>query len=349
MFNDLTPAEALEYCQFKRSYDDIALRDLAWLLRDEPELLTRLDFSIETIDLLWQWAVRFVDAGIPGVPDSAVSLEQIVLEHMKGPGAVPSHRVKYDDRREFFDDMLEAYERTTILNYYPEAEYRPLGCKAGSAYRHEPFLFLGRKSYLCMGRSRSIDRDPPHVWRRSNLMSSRIVEGFPEIASRSRQRPAARLIDPAAGVRTAWDDPRRTPPLFAPRADAPIDAAPSRSSFAPRPLFIAIVPTGTGDQDDPRHPMPAEPFVAVLDRLGFRSQDGGRPSVDALTESENEFLDPTGESIAVQTEGREGELVDVLLQPLDATRAQWRELVREMRRAAKVVGARVAEEEDWDV
>ncbi len=179
-------------------------------------------------------------------------------------------------------------------------------------------------------------------------MSSRIVEGFPEIASRSRQRPSARLADLAVEEPPAYDDSRRIPPLFDKRPEVLRAKTPTRSSFAPRPLFVAIVPADMRDQDDPRQPMPAEPFVTVLNDLGFKSWDGGRPSVDALTEPENEFWDATGAAIAVQSEGRDGKLVDLVLQPLKTTRAEWRALVSSMRRVAKEVGARVAEEEDWD-
>ncbi len=348
MFDRLTPDEARQYAAFRLAYDEIALRDLAWLLKETDGPIDALDYSIETIDELWRWAIDFVDAGLPGIPDDAVSMEWIVWMNLGGPERVPPSRVMYDQRRESLDDLLEAYERSTLRAYFPDAEFRPMPKISGDQSSHRPILYVGRQSYRCMGRSRSIDREPARLWRPPDLMSKTMLERFPPLLVAPPHNLNARLADMLRERPAGADDPRRIPPYFAWRPAPEADPPRSRSSFEPRPLYIARIPRGSGDEEDPRLPMAPEPFVAALTSLGYRTFDGDAPTAEGLRADECGFRHPDDETIVVQTEARDGELVDLLLQPLSPTRGAWRRVLRQMRGAAKKVGARIAEEEDWD-
>lgn len=347
MFLHFSSREAFEYAQFKSGYDSIALCDLAWLTRETPGLAEVLDFSLETIDKLWVWAVEFADAGLPGVPENAISIEERVFRSMGGGDLLPHYRVKHNDRAEYFDDMLEAYERSTVRSYYPGARYRPLDNGGRTQLHNRPFLFVGRMPYVCMGRSRSIDRQPPRLWRPADLMSRTILERIPEIVERSRAENGPRLADFLSEQPLPQDDPRRIPPQFHRRQAVEPRKRNETVGFRPRPLYVAAV-VGLVGEEDPRRPLPTEPFVAALNGLGYTTSDGYAAVAADLRTTHQELWDPSGEAVVVQTACRDGELVDLLLQPLEPSPDQWMALLDAIEIAARETGAVVAEEEDWE-
>lgn len=358
MFERLTLDEGVVYADFRLAYDDVLLTDLAWLMRRSGGPVEKLDYSLPSLDELHRWAIVFVGDGLPGVAVDAVPIEWVVFSNVFGPEGLPAYLAGWDRRREYFDELVEAYERATLFAYFPDAVFRPWD---GIALRNNgprPFVYVGEKSYECMGRSGLVDL--AHLgglerWLNPNMMSERMLETFPDLATRPRHGSGSVLADRFAELPLPRDDARRIPPFFGWRpaptpvpSQVPVWQARASSGFEPRPLYIARMRRGSGDEEDPRLPMAPEPFIAALTSLGYRTFDGDAPTAEAVRAGECGFRHPEDETIVVQTEARDGELIDLLLQPLSPTRGAWRRMLRQMRGAAKKVGARIAEEEDWD-
>ncbi len=281
-FDETSLEQATAFHEYFLSVRDIRLRDLAWAMKDSPEI-GLMDGSLESLVPLWIWARQHAAAGLPSVsrfdrPASAIFL-----------GAPPDKM----DRYNVLGETIERYVLEAALAARPQLVWA-IGIRSfpDDWRHHRTTLRIPNGGFFgSSGMGKQLWLHAQHLVRkRDDMIFLTVTMDYHDGVS---VPTGPSILTPFLDLPPlAWDDPARIPPIASeiglgtPVTLAGPELAEPQSGESEL-IFAAI---GT-DVEDLAHARPLdEPAIAaVLAELGFEA----RFLEDALRVSETQLLHPS--------------------------------------------------------
>src|SRR4051794_29627103 len=69
--SEISAEDAVAFCAAVQAREEMRLAELASWVSSTRGPLSKLDASVESLEWLWRWAIRFADRGFPGIPETA--------------------------------------------------------------------------------------------------------------------------------------------------------------------------------------------------------------------------------------------------------------------------------------
>ena len=280
-FDETSLEQATAYHEYFLRTRDIRLRDLAWAMRESPELQL-MDGSYDSLVPLWTWANTHADAGLPSVPDGGGPPSSSFLD------AGPSHLDGYN----VLGENIERYVLESVLDRTPGARWEI----ATRAYEedwmhHRTALRLPNgKVFGLSGLGRGLWVHHAHgVAVRADSLFLTVTGGYHDGTVPTGTSILAPLLDEPP---LPWDDPARVPPRasgFASAETAGVVANDSvRSTRGESELIFAAIGADVEELERAK-PLDESAVAAVLAGLGF----AGEELELGLRSSETQLLHPS--------------------------------------------------------
>lgn len=266
-FDETTLEQATAFHEFFVGAREIRLRDLAWAMRDSPEI-QQADGSYDSLVPLWEWALEHANAGLPSVPSGARPASAVFL------GAPPDRMNRYN----VLGENLERYVLEAVLAAQPQVEWA-IGVRASpDDWRHHRTTLrfpngrffgsagLGRQLWLHTEQGIRKRLDSLYLTVTWNYHDGVSVPTGPSILTPFLDRPPL-----------AWDDPARVPPLasdFGPSAPAAPAREPAGRAVGETELIFAAIGADVEELERAR-PLDESAVAATLAALGFAADAAG--------------------------------------------------------------------------
>ncbi|MFT3796894.1 hypothetical protein [Microbacterium sp.] len=310
-FSDVDRSVAEDYLRYVRGTHEVRLWELANWVSATGGAVEVLDGSVESLEPLYVWFKRFVDAGMPGVPDGSAPEESRLL----GWSGVDRDQL----RQIYGARVLSHYLFDVVRRYRPDTEWT-LFIEPPGKMRWDTNLETGIVIPLRDGPSWS------GILNVGRTLLSQYVDGDKLSVPDDRLRSwavVAYLLDkqpvvpPGRSVLTEY--------VGAPRPDASPSEGPV-PTFTPGPIrretassvkddlaallnatppggiddgdWTLAAPDATGDLEEAR-PLPAGKVLAELNRRGYVTMDGERVTVRHLDEGITELFMPESATVDI--------------------------------------------------
>ncbi|MCV2395251.1 hypothetical protein OEB99_13110 [Actinotalea sp. M2MS4P-6] len=343
LFSQVSLERAQEFCDHVRAREPYFLREVATWMAATGGPIDSMDASAESLVELWQWFVRFVDMGMPGVSSDV------------RPADLPEVKPSENIRRTVAGERLGHYVRLVVGHYDPPAGWAVKVSRPGQprdAFEHitgiqrsdgevPDFEYVRIAARRASSESMN-SRDPDRLLRLVQMRFPKVAEGEPRGKSVLAHYLAADLgpMPPEAAV---------TPVLRWTEEPEPVPA-PSNPVLVKQPQLVLIRGPAAG-LEDPRllEPLDEQVVAAALGELGYRV-DGRVPTARDLRVDEASFIaqdEHWYSEVSVAVHRRRLRLVDV--DQTAATAEHWDRLVARLRALAGQLGAALGEPDDFDV
>ena len=346
-FSDLSAADAELYRTVIEEDGPIRLAELAQLLQKDGQDLVQFDGSIESLVPLWTWFISFARADFPGVPPDARSRREAVEEIIPGSSRQDYaseflvHYLFEVAKRELRDVVWAldtwkpgmSFQRTVMQSVNDRETQIP--------YSLDSFCW-GLVHLLTPGRGGA--EAPENLFHRTlqsmlNLPQTAVADAL--AAPRSGVSILEGLGEPG---------PRRPPLTFVPAAEhsAPDTAEPEDDEPVGDELILAAPDADVENLENAR-PLDAEAVAQTLTRLGFVTREGELITAAViLAEEMAEYIRADHEVAVFATAAYGGKLRAVHVDSINATKAQWEEVMTALKMLASTLNARLAREDEFD-
>ena len=266
-FDETSLEQATAFHEYFLSARDIRLRDLAWAMKDSPEI-ELMDGSYDSLVPLWIWAKAQAEQQLPTVVASARPASAIFLGE-------PSDE---QDRFMYLGELVERYVLETTRLQKPEMEWAlGVGSYPGDWCHHRTTLRTVKGTYFSSsGIGRQLWLHAIHLLHRPDDMIyfSVHLEHHDGVSMPIGPSILTPFLDQPP---LAWDDPARIPPLASDFASS--EPAGSVGADAPgqqlpeTELIFAAIGTDVEELERAK-PLDEIAVAQTLAKLGFVG-DGG--------------------------------------------------------------------------
>lgn len=310
-FSELDRAVAEDYLRYVRGTHEVRLWELANWVSATGGPVEVLDGSLESLEPLYVWFKRFVDAGMPGVPDGSAPEEARLL----GWSGLDPERLRH-----FYGaEVLTHYLVEVVRRYRPDTEWTLFTAPAGKM-RWSSDQETGIMISLRDGRSwaevfnvgrallmQYVERDKlsdPEDRFRSWATSVYVWGERPVLP------PSGSILNRYVGAPRPDGSTSQGPvPTYTPErirketaSSVNDDLAVLLNATPPGGIddgdWTLAAPDATGDLEDAR-PLPAGKVLTELNRRGYVTMDGERVTARGLEEGITELSMPDSATVDI--------------------------------------------------
>jgi len=335
-FSTLTAEQAAQFREHVVGREDARLADLARWVAATTGPLDALDGSIDSIEALWVWFLKFRASKFPGVPDGP--RPSVLIEMSKAP---PKLREYW--RSQYVAETMQHYLFRVVRRVDPGARW---------AVQPDPASEEFQRTVIVTG-GRSVDITSPimtmamiaHIGVVLVDEPTKLQENFLHYFGWSDDVPA---VAPGPSVLApyleqpvvALDDPRRQPPVFEQVAGRAVEKRGEGGVPAPaKAEKVATTPDETAPLSDlilasqgselenleSAKPISATSVATTMKKLGFVDAEGKRISAAKLRAPEGQFV-LGNDLVLVETIAAGGRLRALMVQPINIKKDAWGEV-----------------------
>jgi len=267
-FDETTLEQATAFHEFFVGAGERRLRDLAWAMRDSPEI-ELMDGTFDSLVPLWRWARAQAGLGLPSVPSFARPTAALFL------GEPANERDRYD----VLGEIVERYMLETALLQNPRLVWA-IGIRSTQdewAHHRTALRTPNGGFFTASGVGKQLWRHANQLGprKRDDMLFLTVTGDYHEGVS-TPTGPS--MLTPFLGSPPlAWDDPARFPPLasdFGPSAPAVPAREPGGSAVGETELIFAAIGTDV-ERLERANPLEEAAVAAVLADLGFEAEEPG--------------------------------------------------------------------------
>lgn len=362
-FDQVSQEQALAYCEHVRVREPFRLQDLARRMAATGGPIGEMDASFVSLVPLWDWFVRYVLDGCPGIsPDARPSLTYQSSDDTAETDAARKGR-ESNWRTKLAAEGLEHYLRLVWDRYEPPAEwnvYVPPRRDRYGDYRENYTGFASPSGGFrvvdnVLAAAWEIAEDRGHARRSETLLNLQLITGWDTRMDVPVQERRPSVLEPLLEV-----DLGEMPPVA---AVSPVWSWPE-DWWKPEPWTPGSQTSGgrVGEEmtlwrgraehlDEPARlePLPADAVAIGLTGAGFVGADGDRVDAGELLGGEEVIeLGHGAEAALAQVLVADGAVRAVHIEPLAPTREQWRDVTGALRALARRVRARFVADDRID-